>query len=244
VGTNAEIALGCRDWIMVGAGAAGPALEGGISGIGMRAQEGAVCRAEAEKGDIRLFSIGDREPQGICGSGMISLISCLYTTGIIDGQGRLSVRSPRVREEEGERLFVLHESPKGRLVLMEKEIENFLRSKAAMFASLMVTVSSVGLGFREIEKFYISGALGTGIDPDKAVSLGMLPDVERERIIPLGNSSLKGAEMLLLNRELTEEVETITGLITYREMNTDGEFMREFPAALFIPHTNPEVLRS
>jgi uncharacterized 2Fe-2S/4Fe-4S cluster protein (DUF4445 family) len=113
-----------------------------------------------------------------------------------------------------------------------------------MFASLYVIVKSVGLSFRDISKVYVSGAFGMGIDTDKAIRIGMIPDIDRRKFIAIGNSSLKGAEMLLMNRHLLSDIDRICKMITYREMNTDGEFMREFPAAMFIPHTNPEVLRT
>lgn len=246
VGTNAEIVLGCSEWIMVGAGAAGPALESGIAEIGMRATEGAVAGVVLEKDTPAavLKVIGGGAPRGICGSGVIELVAELYDNGIIDGQGRLSASSPNVVERDGGRAFVLYESAGARLMIKDTDIDNFLRSKAAMFASLYVMVHAVGLTFGDVLTVYVSGAFGAGIDADKAVRIGMLPDIPRERFVALGNSSLKGAEAVLTDRGALAAVDRICGLITYREMNTDGAFMREFPAALFIPHTNPDVLKS
>ncbi|HEX8949539.1 MAG TPA: ASKHA domain-containing protein, partial [Dissulfurispiraceae bacterium] len=154
VGTNAEIVLGCEDWLMVGAGAAGPALEGGVSGIGMRAAEGAIYGVGIEKKgeggvEVKLRTLGDKEPKGLCGSGMIELIAELYRSGMIDPQGRLTGISGRIREIDGRRAFVVYESGDRILAMKDTDIENFLRSKAAMFASLYVMVKSVGLGFRE-----------------------------------------------------------------------------------------------
>jgi uncharacterized 2Fe-2S/4Fe-4S cluster protein (DUF4445 family) len=244
-GTNAEIALGCDEWIMVGAGAAGPALERGIAEIGMRAVEGAICHVDIsmDADAVMIETIGGGEPKGICGSGMIELISELYSSGIINQQGKFSGLSGKIRDTDGRKEFVLYESAGTTLVIRETDIENFLRSKAAMFASLYVMVKAVGLCFSDIARFYVSGALGSGIDTDKAVSIGFIPDLERSRFVALGNSSLAGAEMLLMNSSLLKDIEAVCALITYREMNTDGEFMKEFPAAMFIPHTNPEVLR-
>ncbi len=244
-GTNAEIVLGCDEWIMVGAGAAGPALESGIAEVGMRAEEGAISHVEMRNGDdtVIIETIGDKKPKGICGSGMIDLISELYASGIINQQGKFSGSSRNVRETNGIREYVLYESGGTVLVIKETDIENFLRSKAAMFSSLRVMVKAVGLCFRDIARFYVSGALGTGIDTDKAIRIGFIPDIDRSRFIALGNSSLAGAEMLLLDSALIKDIDAICAMVTYREMNTDGEFMREFPAAMFIPHTNPEVLK-
>lgn len=245
VGTNAEIVLGCSEWIMVGAGAAGPALEGGIAEIGMRAAEGAVYNVEIDKNshEVHMKIIGNSEPRGICGTGMIALISELYTKGIIGQQGKFIGSPERIREVDGRKGFVLYESGTTSLIIKDTDIDNFLRSKAAMFSSLYVMVKSVGLRFGEVGKVYMSGAFGVGIDANKAVAIGMIPDIERSKLIAIGNSSLKGAEMLLLNRALLSAVDRICEMITYKEMNTEGDFMKEFPAALFIPHTNPEVLR-
>jgi uncharacterized 2Fe-2S/4Fe-4S cluster protein (DUF4445 family) len=243
-GTNAEIVLGCDEWIMVGAGAAGPALEDGIAEIGMRAGEGAINHVRIGMDDsLTLQTIGGKEPSGICGSGMIELVSEMYEAGIIDQQGKFGRSSKRIRNGKAGNEFVIYDSKDRVLAIKETDIENFLRSKAAMFASLYVMVKAVGLRFSDIARFYVSGALGSGIDADKAISIGFIPYIERSKFVELGNSSLAGAEMLLMNSALLNDIEAIRSMITYREMNTDGEFMKEFPAAMFIPHTNPEVLK-
>lgn len=245
VGTNAEIVFGCKEWILLGAGAAGPALESGISPIGMRAIEGAIYSFEIdEQGNIQYKTIGSKPPKGVCGSGMIELISEMFKAGIIDNQGRFKNYSKRIVETNGKKGLVICSSNDKRLVITNTDIENFLRSKAAMFSSLYIIVKSVGLNFRDINKVYISGAFGRGIDAQKAMRIGMIPKIDKDKFIPLGNSSLKGAEMLLMNRDLLEDIEQICSLITYKEMNTEREFMKEFPGALFIPHTNPAILDS
>lgn len=244
VGTNAEIVLGCKDWMLVGAGAAGPALEGGISEIGMRAIDGAIYSVSIDEDcQVNFRTIGDKEPLGICGSGMIELISEMFNAGIINRQGKFQKDSVRILNENGRKGFILYNSGSRMLVISDNDIENFLRSKAAMFTSLYVLTRSVGLEFKDIHRVYISGAFGGGINPEKAVKIGMIPEIIKEKIIPLGNSSLKGAEMLLLNRDLLADINKICSLITYKEMNTESEFMKEFPGALFIPHTNPQILK-
>ena len=112
-----------------------------------------------------------------------------------------------------------------------------------MFSFLYVFVRSVGLSFRDIKKVYVAGALGCGIDPEKAITIGMLPDIPRERFLPLGNSSIGGAAEVLLQRGLLKEVEDIASKITYREMNEDAELMHVLQGAMFIPHTAPEILK-
>ena len=245
VGTNVEVALGCRDWVMVGAGAAGPALEGGVANIGRKADPGSISGVRVDRGSTRieLDVIGGIEPVGICGSGLIDLVSGLFTSGIIDASGRFTGRGEGYEERDGERRYIVHRNGGSSLHITENEIRNFLLSKAAMFSFLYVFVKSVGLGFRDIRKVYVAGALGCGINPESAVAIGMLPDIPRERFISVGNSSLAGAAMLLLDGSLTGTVDEIARKITYREMNEDNELMNVLQGALFIPHTQPELLR-
>lgn len=244
VGTNVEVTLGCRDWIMVGAGAAGPALEGGVAGIGRTASKGTIRSIGIDNsGSLTFDMIDGGEPAGICGSGLIDLISALYSSGIIDRAGRFKAAEGRVFERDGEMAYLLHKGGGGELWLTEKEIGNFLLSKAAMFSFLYVFMRAVGIGFRDIPRYYMAGALGCGINPESAVAIGMLPDVPRERFVPLGNSSIGGAGMVLLDRRLTAEVEDIASRITYREMNEDGALMQVLQGALFIPHTDPAILK-
>ena len=243
VGTNAEIVVGMKDWLFVGAGAAGPALEGGVLSAGMRAQPGAIYRIEIDPvtHEVKNKTIGDALPAGICGSGVIDLIAEMFEKGIIDSMGRFRDTAGVVRTENGPSFVVVH-TERATIEVSEREIDNFLRSKAAMFTSLHVLLKSLGLGFRDIDRFYIAGALGTGVRVRKAIGIGMLPDIPVEKYIPANNSSLSGAELLLTNGELHREVEKIRSMITYREMNTDTEFMKEFPDALFLPHLNPDIL--
>ncbi len=243
VGTNVEITLGCRDWIMTGAGAAGPALEGGVASIGKKAERGTICRVNIDSltGKIGMDVISGAEPSGICGSGLIDLVAGMFSAGIIDQSGRFT--GAGIVERDGERAYVIYKSAERELFLTEPEIHNFLLSKAAMFSFLYVFVRSVGLSFRDIKKMYIAGALGCGINPESAISIGMLPDMPRDRFIPLGNSSLGGAERVLLDRRLLAEVEEIAAKITYREMNEDAELMNILQGGLFLPHTEPEMLK-
>ena len=245
VGTNVEITLGCSEWIMVGAGAAGPALEGGIADIGRKAEPGTISRVEIDRqtGEARLTVIRGGEPNGICGSGLIDLVSELYSTGIIDRAGRFNLKEKGVAVKDGVAAYQLYRSSGKELLFTEHELQNFLRSKAAMFAFLHVFLRSVGMRIGDIDKIYVSGALGCGINIESAVNIGMLPDIQRERIVPSGNSSLRGASMVLLNSSLVDDVKHIRSLITYREMSEDTDLLNVLQGALFIPHTNPELLK-
>ncbi len=242
VGTNAEIVIGNKDWMIVGAGAAGPALEEGISRIGKRAKHGIVYDVEIREGNISCKTFDQGKPEGICGSGMVSLLYELYKAGMIDKSGTL-VQGEYVAEIDGEKAFSIacgcHES----LFITQSEIQNFMKSKAAMFTLLLVLTRSVGISFGDIESVYVSGALGTGIDPLKAAGIGMLPAWPAEIVRPLGNSSLEGARMLLADGNLVNTANAIVEKITYKHMHDDPEFMKEYLGAVFIPHTNPELLK-
>jgi len=245
VGTNVEISLGCRDWIMVGAGAAGPALEGGVADIGKKAEKGTISGVEIDRKtkETRLTVISGGEPDGICGSGLIDLVSELYATGIIDRAGKFHVDEKGVIVKDGETAYQVYRSEGKDLLFTERELQNFLRSKAAMFAFLYVFLRSVGLKIGDIGKIYVSGALGCGINIESAVHIGMFPDIKRERIVPIGNSSLKGASMVLTDGYLINDVERIQSLITYREMREDADLLNILQGALFIPHTDPQMLK-
>ncbi len=243
VGTNAEIVIGSRDWMLAGAGAAGPALEEGIAGIGKRAERGIIYDIDIDERGIECRTFDNAQPEGICGSGMVSLMYELYRTGIIGNDGRLKSGHNGVNMQNGRYTFTISCSSGDGLIIEQTEIDNFLRSKAAMFTLLLVMIRSVGLRFSDIRSVYVAGALGNGINVRKAVGIGMLPDWPAGRIVPIGNSSLKGALMILEDSGLLEQEDKIVDGITYKHMYDDPEFMKEFSGAIFIPHTNPEMLK-
>jgi uncharacterized 2Fe-2S/4Fe-4S cluster protein (DUF4445 family) len=242
VGTNAEIVIGNRDWMIVGAGAAGPALEEGISKIGKRADTGIVYDVEISDGNISCKTFDQAPPQGICGSGMVSLLYELYRSGIVDPSGSL-FDGELVTIIDGEKAFSIACGKREALTITQNEIQSFMRSKAAMFTLLLVLTRSVGISFGDIKNVYVSGALGTGIDAKKAAGIGMLPQWPAEIVQSQGNSSLAGARMMLLDAELVHAIDAIVEKITYKPMQDDPEFMKEYLGAVFIPHTNPEMLK-
>ncbi len=242
VGTNAEVVIGNRDWMIVGAGAAGPALEEGICRIGKRARKGIVYDVEIRGSAVSCRTFDQAPPEGICGSGMVSLLYELYTAGVIDRSGTF-VDGERIITVDGERAFPVS-CGDDTLSVTQSEIQNFLKSKAAMFTLLLVLTRAVGISFKDIERVYVSGALGTGIDAVKAAGIGMVPAWPAAIVQPLGNSSLAGARMLLADAGLADAVDAIADRITYKHMHDDPEFMKEFLGAVFIPHTNPELLKA
>jgi uncharacterized 2Fe-2S/4Fe-4S cluster protein (DUF4445 family) len=197
---------------------------------------------EIRNGKISCKTFDNAAPEGICGSGMVSLIYELYCSGMIDQRGIIidNAYSTIVNGEQALRIACNGNQP---LFLTQNELSNFMRSKAAMFTLLLVLTRSVGIGFRNISRVFVSGALGAGINADKAVGIGMLPAWPVSILQPLGNSSLEGARMVLADRELVDAAERLAETITYKHMHDDPEFMKEFRGAVFIPHTNPDLLR-
>jgi len=242
VGTNAEVVIGNRDWIIVGAGAAGPALEEGISRIGRRARKGIVYDVEVRDRRMACRTFDGGAPEGICGSGMISLVHALFAAGIIDQTGAFG-DDPRIVEADGERRFLLSCDGGEGLPITQTEIRNFLRSKAAMFTLLLTLTRSVGIAFRDVEKVYVAGALGNGIDVRKAAAIGMVPNWTAATVEAKGNTSLAGCRMLLTDASIAETANGLVDRITYKHMHDDPEFMKEFRGAVFLPHTDPHLLQ-
>ncbi len=252
VGTNAEVVLGNQDWMVACAGAAGPALEGGILTCGMRAQPGAIERVDISPADLSVSYkvIGGKAPKGLCGSAIIDLLSAMFMAGIVDPTGKLVQDRVhrKIREINGEMAYVLVEpedTATGEPVyITQSDIKNLIRSKGAMYTILNVVTQSVGVTFSDIDNFYVAGAFGNYIDPVKAISIGMLPDIPVDKFKPLGNSAGKGAVQALLDENARAEVDRIMEKLTYLEMNVRGEFMSQLTAALFLPHTDRSLFPS
>jgi len=247
VGTNVEIAVGNSDFLLVGAGAAGPALEGGIVGHGGRATPGAIERVSFNRqaGKLEYSTVGGGRPTRICGSGLIDLMAALFINGLIDGKGRFNPENAAVvhRGDDGPAMVVApaSESASGQeIVITEKDMDNLITSKAGMYALIHTLIGHLGIGMEDIEAIYVCGAFGSYIDPRSAMAIGMLPVIPLEKIRPLGNSSLRGAAAIISDASLLRELYRITGRVTYIDINTDPLFMRELPGALFIPHTDAE----
>ena len=248
VGTNAEVILGNRNWMIACAGAAGPALEGGVSKIGMPAAPGVIERVRIHP-DTRAFefkTIDDQPPRGICGSGVIELAAELFKAGMLDIRGKLMPAEcgPRFQTANGIshlRVVTAERSATGRdLTLSQPDLDSLIRSKAAMYTILETLVASVGLGLTDIDTFYVAGTFGSLIDPTAAITIGMLPDLPLERFQVLGNSSLEGASQALLQPRLIPAIHAIRDQTTYLELNVNQEFMNRFSAAKFLPHTDPD----
>jgi uncharacterized 2Fe-2S/4Fe-4S cluster protein (DUF4445 family) len=246
IGTNGEIVIGSREWLVATSASAGPALEGASVDCGMRAERGAVERVYAEDGAIRFRTIDDHPAKGICGSGIIDLVAVLLAEGYINRSGRfLPDRSPRVTEVDGVKRFTLAEgasSLNGRPVFItESDVENIITAKAAIFAAMKILVQRLELDFQDIEHFYIGGAFGRYLDVENAIAIGLLPDIQRDRIQFVGNTSIQGAKIVAFYREALHKIERIREATTYYDLMGAEDYIEEFRKAMFLPHTDIEI---
>ena len=247
LGTNGELVFGNRDFLMSCACSAGPAFEGGDISCGMRATDGAVeaCTIDKDTMEPSLTVIGDpgQRVVGICGSGIIDIISELYRCGIINARGLFAREGARVRRDQhGMGRYVIadaEESETGREVsINEVDIDNFIRAKAAIFSAIDTLLRSVDMTVDMIDHVYVAGGIGSGINMKNAVNIGMLPDVEPERFSYIGNSSLAGAYAMVVSNQAAEKCAEVASNMTYLELSTYPGYMDSFVAACFIPHTD------
>ena len=247
LGTNGEIVFGNRDFLMSCACSAGPAFEGGDISCGMRATDGAVEAATIDCTTMEptLSVIGEpgQKVVGICGSGIIDIISELYRCGIINARGQFAREGRRVlRDAHGMGRYVLAfagESETGREVsINEVDIDNFIRAKGAIFSAIDILLQSVDMTVECIDKVYVAGGIGSGINMKNAVNIGMLPDVELEKFHYIGNSSLTGAYAMVISDHANAKCAEVAANMTYLELSTYPGYMDSFVAACFIPHTD------
>jgi uncharacterized 2Fe-2S/4Fe-4S cluster protein (DUF4445 family) len=255
VGTNGEIVLGNRDWLITCACSAGPAFEGSGVRHGMRATAGAIEEVwiDARTYEPTYETIGNLPARGIAGSGMIGLLADMFITGVIDKAGKIArdLPSPRVRvgDHGGEYVVVwANQSGIGTdIVINEVDIENLLRTKGAIYAGFTVLVQSVGVELADVEQVFIAGAFGQYINIEKAIQIGLLPDMPWDRFHYLGNTSVLGAFHSLVSRKVRRQVLDISQKMTYLELSADNTFYDRFMSALFLPHTDitafPSVMR-
>ena len=253
LGTNGEIVFGNRDFMMSCACSAGPAFEGGDISCGMRATDGAVEAVTIDRETLEpvLSIVGKpgQKPVGICGSGIIDVIAELYRTSAISAKGHFVRENRRIlRDEHGMGRYVLafgSESETGReIAITEVDIECFIRAKGAIFSAIHIMLSSLDMDVSVLEHIYVAGGIGSGINMDNAVRIGMFPDVDRELFAYIGNSSLAGAYALTLSTAAEEKVHQLASNMTYLELSTEPRYMEEFVAACFLPHTNRELFPS
>ena len=250
LGTNGEIVYGNRDFLMSCACSAGPAFEGGDISCGMRATDGAIeaCTIDNATMEPTLSIVGDegQKPVGICGSGIIDIISELYRCRIINARGLFVRDGNRIKHDaHGMGRYIIataEESDTGREVsINEVDIDNFIRAKGAIFSAIDTLLQSVDMTPDCIDKVYVAGGIGSGINMKNAVNIGMFPDVELEKFQYIGNSSLTGAYAMVMSDEATAKTAEVAANMTYLELSTYPGYMDSFVAACFIPHTDSRL---
>ncbi len=251
IGTNGELVLGNKEWLMSCACSAGPAFEGGGTRCGMPATTGAIDKLKiGEDGTVEYRVIGGDRPKGVCGSGLIDLLAQLFVHGFVDRRGKLNAAKvgDRLVNNEAGKGFLVEKSTRtfwGKdLFITENDIANLIRTKGAVFSACALLLKHAGLSFNQIESFYIAGGFGQNLDAENAVRIGLLPDIERTKFHYLGNTSLQGAQLILLSEQYRERVNKLEKMMTYLELNTEPGYFDEYTGALFLPHTKKELFTS
>lgn len=246
IGTNGEVAAFIDGAIFCASTSAGPALEGGGIKWGTRASPGAINRFYYSEthGDFSLMTIGDSPPRGICGPGLIDFLASLLLQGFIDKRGRFRNRSKtsRIRTNHGEDEFILVYSDKEEEVISvtEKEINYLIHSKGSIYTGIEFLLEKCGIDISQVDRFYISGAMGGRINIENAVTIGLFPDIDREKFVFVGNGSLEGGKLLLQSREAWEKALDIARSAVYFEFSGESGYMESYTSSLFLPHTNLE----
>ncbi|MDP4126166.1 MAG: ASKHA domain-containing protein [Bacillota bacterium] len=235
IGTNGEIVLGNEDWLVACAGAAGPALEGGVTAFGMRAEPGAVDRVSIDpaSGQVKYTTIENAPARGICGSGLVDTLAELFLSGIID-------RSAHFQNGREDYVIVpAQASALGKdIVVTQIDINNFMATKGAVNSATDLLMENVGVAWQELNHFYAAGAFGQYLPIESAITIGLYPDLPRSAIVRLGNSSGEAARQVLLSRSKRLEAEEIAAKVTYFELNANTAFMEKFSGSRFLPHTD------
>ena len=244
IGTNGELVMGNRDWLLAGAGAAGPALEGYISRFGMRARDGAVDRVRIESGVIHCSTIGGAEPVGICGSGIIDLIAQMRLNGWINIAGELQPGASSsiiyIEEEQQYAAVYAYAKDGSPLYFSQMDIRQYLETKAAAHTMIDFLLETAGCTEQDIDRFYLSGAFSAHSDLESAITVGIFPDLPRNRYSCIANASLDGARTLLLDRDRLADVHRLTRDMYCVQFASVPDFIVRMHAAKFIPHTDME----
>ena len=249
LGTNGEVVLGNKEWLMSCSTSAGPCFEGGGLKSGIRAMKGAIQNISIKNSSLKVETIGNLAPKGICGSGIVDIISEFLKNKIIDRSGRIKDNDVcKVRDSDGARELVLVEakdSATGKdITVDENDIKNLIHSKGAIYTGIEVLLREVGFKKSDIKHVFIAGGLGTALNIRSAINIGLLPDLPEKSFVFLGNTSVAGARMCLLSGQAMQRVEEVANKMAYLDLSTSALFMNNYSAALFLPHTDIELFPS
>ncbi|MBU8911520.1 MAG: DUF4445 domain-containing protein, partial [Desulfobacterales bacterium] len=245
IGTNAEIAIGHKDWMVCTAASAGPAFEGGGVKFGMRATKGAIedFSINPETYEPMILTVGNKKAKGICGSGMITLAAKLLETGVIDSRGKFNqtLDTPRIRKTDDiwEYVIVYKENTQidRDITITEPDLDNLIRAKGAMYSAVLTLLKEIGLKVNDIEKIILAGGFGSYVDLESAITIGLLPEIEPEKVTYLGNGSLLGCKINSLTNALRRDVANVVNMMTNFELASTPSYMDHYMGALFLPHT-------
>ncbi len=248
IGTNAELVVGNEDWLACTACSAGPAFEGGGIEFGMRAAKGAIEDFSLDPATYEpmIFTIGDVRPKGICGSGLITMAAIMFEMGLINNRGKFNREheTSRVRQTNGIWEYVIvwqDETQIGRdIVLTEPDLDNLIRAKGAIYSGCITLLEEVGLSMDMVERIILAGGFGSYIDLEKAMTIGLLPEIDPDRVTFIGNGSLMGARMSSLTNRIRKDVVAVTQKMTNFELSETPSYMDNYIAAMFLPHTEIE----
>jgi len=252
IGTNGEIVVGNSSWMVCAACSAGPAFEGGGIKHGMRAGYGAIenIYIHTETLEPMVVTIGNTNPSGICGSGLIAIVPELLDAGIIDQRGKFTQLQthPRIRKGEDGWEYVIAWARDclidQDIVITEIDLENLIRAKGAMFAGYQTLLDSVGIAFKDIDRLILAGNFGAHIDIERAIAIGLLPDIDRDKFYYLGNASLLGCQISLTDHNRWRQRVAVRSVMTNLELSESSNFMNYYMAALFLPHTDATLFAS
>lgn len=249
VGTNGEIVLGNREWMLACSASTGPTLEGAGVKCGMIAEKGAIEKIYLEEGHLRYRTIGNVPPRGICGSGIIDLIAVLLVKGVIDRAGKfIPGRDPGLKRIGGTWRFMITGKGKGRegreVYITQDDIDNVITAKAAVFAAAKIMLDRLNLKVSDIKKLFLAGGFGSYIDRRNAIRIGLLPDMPVSSIQYVGNTSIWGAKIAAFSYEAYNLMREIRRKTTYYDLMGSPDYVEQFKQAMFLPHTNIELFPS
>ncbi|HCY86087.1 MAG TPA: ferredoxin [Desulfobacteraceae bacterium] len=245
IGTNAEIVIGHQDWMVCTAASAGPAFEGGGVKFGMRATKGAIedFSIDPETYEPMIITVGNVKAKGICGSGLITLAARLLEVGVIDSRGKFNRELPtsRIREKDDIWEYVLVDKENTQIdrdiTITEPDLDNLIRAKGAMYSAALTLLDEIGLGIQDVERIILAGGFGSYVDLESAITIGLLPEIEPEKVTYLGNGSLLGCKINCLTNALRRQVGEVVSMMTNFELATIPSYMDHYMGALFLPHT-------
>ena len=246
IGTNGEVVIGNSEWMVAASCSAGPAFEGGGVKHGMVASDGAIEEFSINRKTLepKIGTIGDEKPKGICGSGLINIVAGLFSAGVVEANGKFKIglATERVRAGSDGYEYVLawaSQTQTGQdIVITEVDIDNLIRAKAAMYAGCQTLVKSVGNTMADLEQVIIAGAFGRHLDIENCITIGLFPDIARDRYAYIGNGSLLGARLVSFSTDLLDDARRVARMMTNLELSENGDFMNNYVAAMFLPHTN------